>query len=284
MIQEANIGVGISGHEGRQAVMASDYAMPRFRMLPRLLLVHGHWNYARIAQLIEYFFYKNALFILLIFIYQGFSGWSGANFIPDLYLILFMLLFNSIPPIINATLDRFLPASLLLKEPSLYQYCAENKSYQPYLFWIAMLDSILQASVQFFIPYGIFFDTNQFANESTISVWTFGTIVAAGCLLSTFLHLGIDTMSWTCTHVFFLAFSYSLFLAIGLASNALPSTGQNEFWIMEYLFSDLWSWLTVLLVGFLSVLPRFIIKVFFNSFSPSPQYFSRKKHYQSVER
>jgi hypothetical protein len=40
----------------------------------------------------------------------------------------------------------------------------------------------------------------------------------------------------------------------------------------------------VLLVGFLSVLPRFIIKVFFNSFSPSPQYFSRKKHYQSVER
>jgi phospholipid-translocating ATPase len=175
-------------------VMASDYAMPRFRMLPRLLLVHGHWNYARIAQLIEYFFYKNALFILLIFIYQGFSGWSGANFIPDLYLILFMLLFNSIPPIINATLgesyliskfscailDRFLPASLLLKEPSLYQYCAENKSYQPYLFWIAMLDSILQASVQFFIPYGIFFDTNQFANESTISVWTFGTIVAAG--------------------------------------------------------------------------------------------------------
>ena len=185
-----------------------------------------------------------------------------------------------------------------MKEPSLYQYCAENKSYQPYLFWIAMLDSILQASVQFFIPYGIFFDANQFANESTISVWTFGTIVAAGyemkhicpfknwfrCLLATFMHLGIDTMSWTWAHVFFLAFSYSLFLAIGLASNALPSTGQNEFWIMEYLFSDLWSWLTVLLVGFLSVLPRFIIKVFFNSFSPSPQYFSRKKHYQSVER
>jgi len=94
--------------------MASDYAMPRFRMLPRLLLVHGHWNYARIAQLIEYFFYKNALFILLIFIYQGFSGWSGANFIPDLYLILFMLLFNSIPPIINATLGD---SSLIPKIP-----------------------------------------------------------------------------------------------------------------------------------------------------------------------
>ena len=101
------------------------------------------------------------------------------------------------------------------------------------------------------------------------------------CLLATFFHLGIDTMSWTWAHIFFLFFSYALFLVIGLVSNALPSTGQNEYMIMEYLFSDLWSWLTVLMVAFLSVLPRFIIKVLANTFSPSAQYFYRKKHYQS---
>ena len=111
MIQAANIGVGISGHEGRQAVMASDYAMPRFRFLPRLLFVHGHWNYARLAQMIKYFYYKNAIFILLIFWYQIFSCFSGSNMIADMYLILFMLLFNSVPPMVNATLDQFLPRS-----------------------------------------------------------------------------------------------------------------------------------------------------------------------------
>ena len=105
----ANIGVGISGHEGRQAVMASDYAMARFRFLPRLLLVHGHWNYARLAHMIKYFYYKNAIFILLIFWFQIYSGFSGANMISDMYLILFMLVFNSVPPMVNATQDRLLP-------------------------------------------------------------------------------------------------------------------------------------------------------------------------------
>jgi phospholipid-translocating ATPase len=59
MIQVADIGVGISGQEGMQAVQASDFAIGRFRFLVRLLLVHGHWCYDRISKLILYFFYKN---------------------------------------------------------------------------------------------------------------------------------------------------------------------------------------------------------------------------------
>ncbi|CAG8469567.1 2361_t:CDS:2 [Racocetra fulgida] len=41
MIQEANVGIGIAGEEGRQAVMAADYAFAQFRFLDKLLLVHG---------------------------------------------------------------------------------------------------------------------------------------------------------------------------------------------------------------------------------------------------
>ena len=47
MIQAADIGVGIRGEEGLQAVNSSDYAISQFRFLKRLLLVHGHWSYAR---------------------------------------------------------------------------------------------------------------------------------------------------------------------------------------------------------------------------------------------
>ncbi|XP_042443395.1 probable phospholipid-transporting ATPase 8 isoform X3 [Zingiber officinale] len=49
MLQEADIGVGISGVEGMQAVMSSDFAIAQFRFLERLLLVHGHWCYRRIS-------------------------------------------------------------------------------------------------------------------------------------------------------------------------------------------------------------------------------------------
>lgn len=44
MIKAAQVGVGISGREGRAAVMASDYAIGQFRFLSRLLLVHGRWQ------------------------------------------------------------------------------------------------------------------------------------------------------------------------------------------------------------------------------------------------
>ena len=42
-----------------QAVMASDFAMGRFYFLEKLLLVHGHWSYSRLARMMLYFFYKN---------------------------------------------------------------------------------------------------------------------------------------------------------------------------------------------------------------------------------
>lgn len=88
MIQAADIGIGISGQEGMQvwteslalkmlffllllllsktlchlqAVMASDFAISRFKHLKKLLLVHGHWCYTRLANMIIYFFYKNVV-------------------------------------------------------------------------------------------------------------------------------------------------------------------------------------------------------------------------------
>lgn len=45
-------GVGISGQEGMQAVMASDFAIAQFRYLADLLLVHGRWDYRRISRII----------------------------------------------------------------------------------------------------------------------------------------------------------------------------------------------------------------------------------------
>lgn len=72
MIQMADVGVGICGQEGRQAVMASDFAMGQFRFLKRLLLVHGHWNYQRVGYLVLYNFYRNAVFVLMLFWYVCF--------------------------------------------------------------------------------------------------------------------------------------------------------------------------------------------------------------------
>lgn len=41
--------------------MASDFAISQFRHLRKLLLVHGHWCYTRLTNMILYFFYKNVV-------------------------------------------------------------------------------------------------------------------------------------------------------------------------------------------------------------------------------
>jgi phospholipid-translocating ATPase len=72
MIQEANIGIGISGLEGRQAVMAADYALAQFRFLEKLLIVHGRWSYLRTSEMTRGFFFKNIVWTFVLFWYQIF--------------------------------------------------------------------------------------------------------------------------------------------------------------------------------------------------------------------
>ncbi|KAK6048327.1 IC domain protein, HAD ATPase, P-type family, partial [Cooperia oncophora] len=77
MIQAANVGIGISGEEGLQAASASDYAIPRFHFLRRLLLVHGAWNHDRSVKVILYSFYKNICLYIIELWFAIFSAWSG---------------------------------------------------------------------------------------------------------------------------------------------------------------------------------------------------------------
>ena len=49
--------MGISGQEGMQAVMSSDFAIAQFRFLEPLLLVHGRRSYLRISRMVSFFFF-----------------------------------------------------------------------------------------------------------------------------------------------------------------------------------------------------------------------------------
>ena len=58
MIQEAHVGLGIFGKEGRNAARSADFAFGKFKFAQRILLVHGYLYYTRAATLVQYFFYK----------------------------------------------------------------------------------------------------------------------------------------------------------------------------------------------------------------------------------
>jgi phospholipid-translocating ATPase len=87
MIQAADIGVGVAGEEGLQAVNSSDYAMGQFRFLKRLLLVHGSWSYLRNSNMIVNFFYKEIIGVGVLFWFQFYCGYSATTVYEYTYLL-----------------------------------------------------------------------------------------------------------------------------------------------------------------------------------------------------
>uniref|UniRef100_A0A8C1FNW7 Phospholipid-transporting ATPase n=1 Tax=Cyprinus carpio carpio TaxID=630221 RepID=A0A8C1FNW7_CYPCA len=186
MIQMADVGIGISGQEGMQAVMSSDFAISRFKFLRKLILVHGHWCYARLANMILYFFYKNVMYVNLLFWYQFFCGFSGNTMTNSWVLIFFNLLFTSVPPIIYGVLDKDVSGEMLLEVPDLYKYGQNSEAYLPSTFWLNILDAFYQSLVCFFIPYFAY-------AGSDIGVFFFGSPINGSALLIILLHQLIES-------------------------------------------------------------------------------------------
>ncbi|CAO2614404.1 Phospholipid-transporting ATPase VA [Lemmus lemmus] len=265
MIQVADVGVGISGQEGMQAVMASDFAVPRFRYLERLLLVHGHWCYSRLANMVLYFFYKNTMFVGLLFWFQFFCGFSASAMIDQWYLIFFNLLFSSLPQLVTGVLDKDVPADMLLREPQLYKSGQNMEEYRPQAFWLNMVDAAFQSLVCFFIPYLTYYD-------SDVDVFTWGTPVTTIALFTFLLHLGIETKTWTWLNWLACGFSIFLFFSVALIYNtscAICYPPSNPYWTMQTLLGDPLFYLTSLITPVAALLPRLFFKALQGSLFPT---------------
>ncbi|RVE74070.1 hypothetical protein OJAV_G00037470 [Oryzias javanicus] len=266
MIQVADVGVGISGQEGMQAVMASDFALPRFRYLQKLLLVHGHWCYSRLANMILYFFYKNAMFVALIFWYQFYCGFSGSAMIDQWYLIFFNLMFSSFPQLISGTLDKDVSAETLQQLPQLYTSGQNSEEYKPYMFWMNMIDAFYQSLVCFFIPYFTYTD-------SDVDLFTWGTPITAIALLTILLHLSIETKTWTWMNCLSITFSIALFFTVALCYNASCPTcypPSNPYWTIQRLLQDPVFYLLCTITPVAALLPRYFYRACHSTLFPNP--------------
>ncbi|CAM6040450.1 unnamed protein product [Sphagnum compactum] len=156
MIQEADIGVGISGVEGQQAVMASDFSIAQFQFLERLLVVHGHWCYKRITLMICYFFYKNITFGLTLFYFEAYASFSGQVLYNDWYSSLFNVLFTSLPVIALGVFEQDVSSRVCLQFPGLYQQGPNNVffKWRRILGW--MMNGVYSSLITFFFVAGAF--------------------------------------------------------------------------------------------------------------------------------
>lgn len=156
MIQEAHVGIGITGKEGLQAARTSDYSIAQFRFLLRLLLVHGRWNYIRTCKYTLGTFWKEFLFYLTQALYQRWVGYTGTSLYESASLSMFNTLFTSLPVIFMGIFEKDLTATTLLAAPELYSFGHRNGGFsiRIYAGWIFMASS--EAMVTYFIMLGLY--------------------------------------------------------------------------------------------------------------------------------
>lgn len=136
MIQEANIGVGVFGNEGMRAVQVSDFAVGEFQVLGKLVLFHGRQNYMRVAEMINYFFFKNFVFAMCQVIFQQYSGYSGQTLFNDWFITLYNLVFTCLPIMTKTIYDSDISYNYLRNNGK--NYLIERikliESIMPYLY------------------------------------------------------------------------------------------------------------------------------------------------------
>ncbi|XP_069069201.1 phospholipid-transporting ATPase IF isoform X2 [Pleurodeles waltl] len=252
MIQEAHVGIGIMGKEGRQAVRNSDYAIARFKFLSKLLLVHGHFYYIRIATLVQYFFYKNVCFITPQFLYQFLCLFSQQTLYDSVYLTLYNICFTSLPILMYSLFEQHVHPHVLQSKPVLYQDISKNAllGFKPFLYW-----TLLGFSHALVFFYGSYFlmgeDTSLMGNGQMFGNWTFGTLVFTVMVITVTLKMALETHFWTWIHHFVtwgsivFYFIFSLFYG-GIIWPFLHT--QDMYFVFVQLLSSGSAWFAIILI------------------------------------
>ncbi|GAB1604721.1 phospholipid-transporting ATPase ID-like isoform X1 [Argonauta hians] len=203
MIKMAHIGVGISGQEGMQAVLASDYALAQFRYLERLLLVHGRWSYLRMCKFLKYFFYKNFAFTLCHFWYAFFCGFSAQTLYDPVFISSYNVIYTSLPVLALAIFDQDVDEYYSIKYPKLYEPGHSNLLFNKKLFLWSVAEGIVTSLILFFIPYGVFGSSVSSEGLDISDHQSLGVVVASTLVVAVNLRCAIDTSYWTIfNHIF----------------------------------------------------------------------------------
>ncbi|CAN8293821.1 unnamed protein product [Cochlearia groenlandica] len=262
MLQEADIGVGISGVEGMQAVMSSDIAIAQFRYLERLLLVHGHWCYSRIASMICYFFYKNIAFGVTLFIYEAYTSFSAQPAYNDWFLSLFNVFFSSLPVIALGVFDQDVSARFCYKFPLLYQEGVRNLlfSWKRIIGW--MFNGVVTALAIFFfckesLKHQLYNPNGKTAGREILGGTMYTCVV---WVVNLQMALAISYFTWVQHIVIWgsVAFWYIFLMIYGAITPSFSTDAYKVF--IEALAPAPSYWLTTLIVMIFALIPYFVFK------------------------
>ncbi|KAI8558557.1 hypothetical protein RHMOL_Rhmol04G0104100 [Rhododendron molle] len=252
MIQQADIGVGISGREGLQAARAADYSIGKFRFLKRLILVHGRYSYNRTAFLSQYSFYKSLLICFIQIFFSFISGVSGTSLFNSVSLMAYNTFYTSIPVLVSV-LDKDLSERTVMQHPQILFYCQAGRLLNPSTFagWFGR--SLFHAIVVFVIT------VHAYAYERS-EMEEMSMVALSGCIWLQAFVVALETNSFTILQHLAIWGNLAGFYIINWIVSTLPSSGMYT--IMFRLCRQPSYWTTMFLMVAAGMGPLLALKYF----------------------
>ncbi|KAM9735524.1 phospholipid-transporting ATPase ID-like [Menidia menidia] len=274
MIKAAHIGVGISGQEGMQAVLSSDFSIAQFQYLQRLLLVHGRWSYLRMCKFLRYFFYKNFTFAFALFWYAFFCGFSGQIVYDDWFITLFNLVYTALPVLGLGLFDQDVSDRWSLQYPQLFSPGQLNAYFDKKVFLSCMMHSWYSSVILFFVPWAAMQDAVREDGRDAADFQTFAIMGQTCLFLVVSIQLCLESYYWTFINQFFIWGSIAVYFAVSFIMNC-----NGIFIMFNSMFpfigaarnslSQPSAWLTMFLTCLLCLLPVVAVRFFLMQIRPT---------------
>ncbi|KAM5237873.1 phospholipid-transporting ATPase IK [Ctenodactylus gundi] len=219
MIKTADIGVGLAGQEGMQAMQNSDYVLAQFSFLQRLLLVHGRWAYMRICKFLCYFFYKTAASMLAQIWFASYSGFTGQPLYEGWFLAFFNLLYSTLPVLYIGLFEQDVTAKQSLEMPELYVAGQKDKLFNYCIFFQTMAHGLFTSLVNFFLS--LLFSCDMGGPSSLSDYQSFAVVVALSSLLSVTIEVILIIRYWTVLGAVTVLLSLAFYVFVTCATQSL---------------------------------------------------------------
>ncbi|XP_020288805.1 probable phospholipid-transporting ATPase IF isoform X2 [Pseudomyrmex gracilis] len=268
MIQEAHVGIGILGKEGRQASITADFAFTKFMYLKKALLVHGHWYYLRISTLMQYFFYKNVVFITPQMLYGIQSGFSTQELYDGVFLMCFNFVFTSLPILLYGLLEQNYSAGKLMRYPYLYKLNVNNYLLSKKQFMMWFLLGLWHTLVTYFMVF-IMSSLNPtfFYDNTPVGQWAFSTCIFHIVTLLASVQILLRSLYWTIPLVTSVVLSEVAFFIIAIGYSFVPIYDGDMFGVFERLAMSPSFWLLTVVVVVTCLIPDYLF-LMVNSYRP----------------
>ncbi|XP_075156670.1 phospholipid-transporting ATPase IF [Haematobia irritans] len=277
MIQEADVGIGIMGKEGLQAARCSDFSIAKFFMLQRLLLVHGHYNTARLSFLVLFYSYKNILITGIMVLFQLYDLYSSTSVYHSLYMWLFDVIYISFSFTFLAISEKPYSEEVLMKNPQLYQKNCQNRQVRWTVFLRWIVNGALHSIVVFYFAYFFLTLNNVILNDGqTAEYYIFGSILIQMVVVVGNLKLMLESHYLSYVYIAIIVASFLGFILSTVIYNFIDfPNNPGLYHAYNRVFCSLPSWLFTIVTAVACLVPDYTMKVIrdlFRKSSKVPRY------------